>query len=156
MVPSTLKTELKQLEPVHRLTLIICMLVGLTFGGCGRKETPAASTAPAEAKPAVSLADSLPAEGSAPPGPGGETGKKEEDVAGKTGGVSEGATPESFDPAIGNLQSVVDSYYSETKQKPASIDELVRKHYLPVAPTAPAGKKYIIDQKTMTVKSVPK
>ena len=42
----------------------------------------------------------------------------------------------------------------DTKRKPRDLQQLVAEKYLTAVPPAPKGKKYVIDQATLAVKSV--
>jgi hypothetical protein len=62
------------------------------------------------------------------------------------------AAPEQDLTAIlSELTQAVRKFSAEQRRVPASLDELVSAGYLTQLPTAPAGKKFVIDQKELKV-----
>jgi hypothetical protein len=59
-----------------------------------------------------------------------------------------GAAPAEMDysKTLDRLTQAVRKYAAEMRTAPKSLDELVAAGYLPEAPVAPPGKKYVIDQ----------
>jgi hypothetical protein len=51
-----------------------------------------------------------------------------------------------YSKTLDRLTQAVRKYAAEMRTAPKSLDELVAAGYLPEAPVAPPGKKYVIDQ----------
>lgn len=135
--------------------------------GCGRQESPAPVVAPQKAQkspampsiannPAAEVAPTPVSDAATPPGPPGTSAPTAPTMT-PAAQKSEFATPEVevVDVNISRLQEAVGSYERDTKRKPKDLQQLVTERYLPAVPPAPKGKRYVIDQDTLTVKSVP-
>lgn len=77
------------------------------------------------------------------------------------GGNASAATPNSkaqseadLAAALGELTQVLRKYSAEKRQVPKTLDELVAAGYLTKLPEAPAGKKFVINQKNVEVSLV--
>jgi hypothetical protein len=133
--------------------LFILALAAVAISGC-KKNEPAAEAPPAEKKSGgVSIAEAAP-EGQPAPTPT-TTAPAETPAAPPAEADPGSVSPEPMDVNISRLQSVVDSYYAENKRVP-TFEILLAGKYLNGLPTPPAGKKYVIDAKSITVKSVNK
>jgi hypothetical protein len=60
-------------------------------------------------------------------------------------GAPEAAGETDVSKTLERLTQAVRKYAAETRNAPKSFDELVAAGYLPEAPQAPPGKKYVID-----------
>ena len=113
-------------------------------GGTAAPET-SATTPP----PPTAAAGQTP--GAVPPGP-------EDEFKGMTPKQIEefkkNATPETHDTNIGLVAQAVLAYNGEFGHAPATLEQLVSTGFLHHVPKAPKGKKYVIDAKTLSVKSV--
>lgn len=54
-------------------------------------------------------------------------------------------------PLLAELTQAVRKYGFEKQKVPASLEELVTAGYLPAMPSAPVGRRFTVDPKTMTV-----
>jgi hypothetical protein len=65
---------------------------------------------------------------------------------------STAAAPEQdLTAVLSELTQAVRKFSAEQRRVPASLDDLVSAGYLTQLPTAPAGKKFVIDQKELRV-----
>ncbi len=156
-----------------RVALIFVAAASLS--GCGGgKEDSLAVPAPAP-KPPTEIGVSKPATGgTAAPETASTTPPPPTAAAGQTAGAvpagpedefkgmtpkqieefKKNATPETHDTNIGLVAQAVLAYNGEFGHAPASLEQLVSTGFLHHVPKAPKGKKYVIDAKTLSVKSV--
>ena len=109
-------------------------LLVLLASGCG-KHSPAENTTPAPPVAAVDAAGNM----TQPP-------------ARQSRNVAPVTVPEADASAmLTRLTEVVRRYSVEHRRVPQSLDEVVAAKYLTGLPAAPAGKKFVIDKKTLQV-----
>jgi hypothetical protein len=63
-----------------------------------------------------------------------------------TGAARVAAAEMDYSKTLDRLTQAARKYAAEMRTAPKSLDELVAAGYLPEAPVAPPGKKYVIDQ----------
>jgi len=138
---------------------IMFAVLALVIAGCSKKEpAPAPERTASQAVSIESLAQGeTPAPANPSQGEAGKEGEKpSETPQNEPPASNENATMEIADQALPHLQQAVDAYYRETQRKPANLEQLVTSKHLTSIPTPPAGKKYVIDQQSLLVKSVKK
>lgn len=117
------------------------VLLGLTGGGCGQKETPApASKSAPVAPPAMPALSSSP---EAPPPPGTAP------AAPAAPAQAQIPTFEGKDEAE-RLTKALHAYYDRSGAAApliTSLEDLVKAGFLKSVPVPPAGKKYVVDTK---------
>ncbi|MBI3876481.1 MAG: hypothetical protein HY300_11115 [Verrucomicrobia bacterium] len=133
----------------------LLLLVLIAAFGCGKRESREAApgASPPPQKSNVSL-DSLvkPDEATPPPAPAAPAAAAPEPQA-KTeepAPVPTGGPPAEL--AAGQMSMFVQQFFYEFHRLPNDVKELVRPNYLPYVYPPPAGKKWVIDKNTKTVK----
>ncbi|MEW6306251.1 MAG: hypothetical protein AB1705_22520 [Verrucomicrobiota bacterium] len=133
--------------------LLTALGVALITAGCGSDPIPPTAPPPPAKKVAIDASgDTAP-----PPVPQTtEAAPKTETVemptTGRVNDESGSVVSYNPDPGLMALQPIVDQYMNYTKRNPTGFEEIIKAGYLQQLPTAPQGKKYVIDQKTFEVK----
>ncbi len=108
-----------------KLCLLVCLVLA---AGCGRKTAP---TTPEAAAPPSAAGASAPA------------------VSASADGAPAG--PADLSKTLDRLTQAVRKFSAENRRVPASLNELVAAGYLAEIPSAPAGKKFAIDDQLRVV-----
>lgn len=131
---------------------LMSLAVGVALAGCS-KNAPAPTTAPVPKAAGVSVesqGDPVPAPvtgdasaptATAPPPP--------DPNAIAAGGSGDPNAPEG--KALADIQYAYFAYCREHTAPPRDLSVLVAEHYLPALPVPPAGKKFVLDNKKLTV-----
>ena len=117
--------------------LCVGLAVGLGLAGCGKKPAPPPMTERA-AVSGVSVASQAEASAPAPPAVEAPT---------ESGAVSE---PEQ-ELSLKELTAAVQAYMQVSSDYPKDLSDLVKIKLLKKMPTAPPGKKYVIDRQNIRV-----
>lgn len=145
------------------------LATGLLASGCGGKEEPMVVAPPPAAAP-VSLtaapdpaAPPVAAPGEAPP-PAAATGATTPNPADEFKGMTEkqidefkkGYTPETHDLNIGLVAEGALAFFNEYGRAPQNVEQIANSGFIRKGITAPKGKQYVIDPKTLNVTTVDK
>lgn len=118
--------------------LLSLVMTGLIFAGCGGGDDGALPAAPSAPAGDVSIGASVPQSGPAPAAIPGQT--------------SEAAPSQAVEPQLAPIQSAIQTFEQQNKRMPMNVQEMVEAGVLKEMPRPPAGKLYVIDQQTKTVR----
>jgi hypothetical protein len=117
----------------------ICRIAALLLAGtaliCGcSKSAPPPPAQPNEARPEADAPATTPAEAATPPASAASS-SSESDVTAR----------------LSELTQAVRKFSAEKQRVPSSLEEVAGAGYIAVAPPAPAGKKFAVDTKRLSV-----
>lgn len=137
------------MRPIQLTVLVFATVV---IVGCGDKPAPAPPAGKVEPKSGASV-DALLGKETPPPATAPPTADAAPSASDTTAKAPAGVFTPRVEEAAGQLTGFVQQFYQEYKRMPRDLDELVKPAgYLPYIFPAPAGKKWVIDAKSRSVK----
>ena len=146
-----------------------CVLaVGLVMCGCGEKEEPMVAAPPPKAEPVtMSVAPDPAAPPAAAPGQAPPTNTTTAAISGPVDefrGMTpqqieefkKGATPETHDINHSIVAEGALAFFNEYGRAPQTVEQIAKAGFIRAGITAPKGKQYVIDPKTLNVTTVDK
>jgi hypothetical protein len=155
-----LNLTMKYLYTVAWLSASMLMQVG-----CGGKEDasvvalpPPPATADVSLAPATPTAATDGAPGTTPPPTETTTIKAEDEFKGMSPkdieAFKKGATPETHDVNYSAVSEGALAFFNEYGRAPQNVEQIAKAGFIRAGITAPKGKKYVIDPKTLSVSTV--